>query len=85
MGGGFSGQGMYVSSQNAYLGWLGSTGHTYATVTASGTYSLVPLETMSGGLQALKVTNSSGVEFWIEYRQPINNDSFVWSGARTAS
>lgn len=80
MGAGYSGQGMYAANQTADVGWLGSTGHGITTVTASGTYSLTPLESMPGGIQALKVTNSAGVEFWIEYRQPLNDDSFVWSG-----
>jgi Divergent InlB B-repeat domain len=80
MGGGFSGQGMYAADQLAYLGWLGTAGHGVTTVTSSGTYTLTPLESIPGGIQALEVTNTNGVQFWIEYRQPSGNDSFVWPG-----
>jgi hypothetical protein len=79
MGGGFSGAGMYAANQQTDLGWLDTTGHAVTTVSGSGTYVLVPLESMSGGVQALRMTNANGVEFWIEYRQPLANDSFAWS------
>jgi hypothetical protein len=80
MGAGFSGQGMYAPSQEAYLGWLGTGSHAVATVTASATYILVPYESVSGGLQALEVSDGAGTVLWMEYRQPTGNDSFLWTG-----
>jgi hypothetical protein len=80
MGAGFSGQGMYSANQQDYLGWLGVGTHIIATVTASGSYSVVPYENSGGGVQALQVTDSSGATFWIEYRQPTENDAFLGTG-----
>jgi hypothetical protein len=80
MGGGFGGQGMFAANQQALLGWLGTSTHAIRTVSTSGTHALVPYESRAGGTQALKVTSGAGTEFWVEYRQPVGNDAFLWSG-----
>ena len=81
--------GLYTAPQKTdTLGWL-STSTNVQTVTASGTYTLPPLELSPAGEQALKVqrgSNNPGYYLWVEYRQPIGNyDStllnFVNSGA----
>jgi M6 family metalloprotease-like protein len=56
------------------LGWL-ANGSTYQVVQTSGTYTLAPLESAAGGLQALKVQRGAGNDawVWVEYRQPIGN------------
>lgn len=80
MGGGYLGQGMYAASQQAALGWLGTGTHGIRTVSAAGTYALAPYESRAGGTQALKIANSAGREFWVEYRQPVGVDAFLGAG-----
>lgn len=76
--------GLYTAPQKTeIMGWLAPTTN-YQTVTASGTYTLNPLESNPPGLAALKVqrgTTNPGYYLWIEYRQPLGNyDSmFYWS------
>ena len=81
--------GLYTAPQKTNtLGWL-SPSTNVQTVTASGTYTLQPLEVSPAGEQVLKVqrgSNNPGYYLWVEYRQPIGNyDStllnFVYSGA----
>jgi hypothetical protein len=42
-----------------------------ATVTASGTYQLAPMETLTGSVQMLRVPKPGGGSYFVEYRQPI--------------
>lgn len=44
------------------------------TVTASGTYTLLPLENASNGVQALRIPKDSSNYYYLEYRQPIGFD-----------
>lgn len=64
-------QGHYTAPHKVMFGWLDS-GTDYRSVSASGTFTLVPYETATGGLKALKVTRGTGGSsyLWIEYRQP---------------
>jgi len=59
------------------LKWLGP--NNYQVVQGSGTYTLQPLESNTGGLQALKIQRGAGNDawLWIEYRQPIGNYDIV--------
>jgi M6 family metalloprotease-like protein len=75
------GPGHYDAPQKAeILNWL--TAGNYQTVQSSGTWTLGPLETPSGGLQALKVQRGTGNNswLWIEYRQPTGYDSAYANG-----
>ena len=67
--------GHYAAPQKIGLGWLGS--QNYRNVSANGTFTLVPAESGSTGLQALKVLRStaSNQYLWIEYRQPTGYDA----------
>ena len=68
--------GLYTAPQNAEaIGWMKSPAN-FQTVTASGTYTLQPLETSPAGLQALKIqrgTGNPGNYLWVEYRQPLGD------------
>lgn len=67
--------GLYPAPQKAeVLGWMPS-GTSFQTVQNSGTFTLQPLESNSGGLQALKVQRGTGNTewLWIEYRQPLGS------------
>jgi len=68
--------GLYAGPQKTnILGWLTSPANVQ-TVTASGTYTLQPLETSPAGLQVLQVqrgTSNPGYYLWVEYRQPIGD------------
>ncbi len=63
--------GHYAAPQKAALGWLPS-GSGYQTVSASGTFTVLPAETATAGMKAIHVqrpgTNKS---LWLEYRQNI--------------
>jgi hypothetical protein len=52
------------------IGWL--SGANVVTTEANGTYALQPVETPTGGVQALKVRRGTGNNawMWVEYRQP---------------
>jgi uncharacterized protein (TIGR03437 family) len=72
MGAEFAGH--YVAQHKVMFGWLASnTG--YRTVATSGSYTLEPYGTATGGLKALKVTRGTGGTsyLWIEYRQPTDS------------
>jgi hypothetical protein len=68
-------QGHFAAAHQAdWLNWM-SAGTDYETVTASGTYTIQPIEKTSG-LRALKVqrgTGNSGYYLWIEYRQSLGD------------
>jgi M6 family metalloprotease-like protein len=70
------------------LGWIGAP--KVATVQSGGTFTIAPLESASGGVQALKVQRGAGGStwLWIEYRQPVGTyeafssvDNEVYTGA----
>ncbi len=52
-----------------------------STITASGTYTIEPIETNTAGVQALKIARSavSGDYYWLEFRQPYGFDNFSTS------
>ena len=82
--------GHYVAQHKVLFGWLAS-GTGYKSVSASGSYTLQPYGTATGGLKALKVTRGTGGSsyLWIEYRQPTDpyetdmgtQSSSIYSGA----
>jgi M6 family metalloprotease-like protein len=65
------GSGQWAAPHKALLGWL-QAGTNIQTVTANGTFTVLPYEQTGGG-QALKVSrDSSGQDWlWVEYRQPL--------------
>lgn len=56
-----------------YIGWFNAPNIT--TVTNNGTYVLAPIETVSSGLQALKIPRGQNAYLFAEYRQPIGVDA----------
>jgi M6 family metalloprotease-like protein/uncharacterized repeat protein (TIGR01451 family) len=62
-------RGHYPASQKLLLGWLPSS--SVQTVTASGTYTVAPLESASPSTRALKIKRNlhSNEYLWVEYRQ----------------
>lgn len=78
--------GHYTVEQKVKLGWLPSS--SVLQVQSAGTYTLSPLETPAGGVQALRVQRGTGNDawLWLEYRQPLGNydttlNSQIFSGA----
>lgn len=78
--------GHYTAEQKVKLGWLPSS--SVLQVQSAGTYTLSPLETPAGGVQALQVQRGTGSNawLWLEYRQPLGNydttlNSQIFSGA----
>ena len=68
------GIGHYAAQHKISLGWLGPSN--YQTVTSSGSFALVPSESGTKGLQALRVQRGANNDWlWLEYRQPIGYDS----------
>jgi len=72
--------------QKERLGWLGTSGMpAITTVTASGRYTLEPLETQTTGVKALKVRQGTdpatgqAVWYYLEYRQAVGFDSILAS------
>jgi len=63
--------GHYSAPHKARIGWLNSGN--VATVETPGTFSILPFETPTLGVQALKVRRGTGGTswLWLEYRQPI--------------
>ena len=55
-------------------GWL-KENENLKTVTASGTYSILPINATGQGTKALKILTPSGQPYFIEYRQPIGFDA----------
>jgi M6 family metalloprotease-like protein len=66
--------GHYPGSQKLSLGW--QTASNTLTVQSNGSYSLLPTEISTSGLQTLKVKrgtdNSTNAWLWVEYRQPLD-------------
>jgi hypothetical protein len=72
--------------QKERLGWLGTSGMpAITTVTASGRYTLEPLETQTTGVKALKIRQGTdpatgqAVWYYLEYRQAVGFDSILAS------
>jgi M6 family metalloprotease-like protein len=63
--------GHYSAQHKAQIGWLNSGN--VATVETPGSFSILPFETPTLGVQALKVRRGTGGNswLWLEYRQPI--------------
>lgn len=63
--------GHYDAPHKAMMGWL-SGGNVLTTETA-GSHTILPFETATSGLQALKVRRGTGNNawLWLEYRQPV--------------
>ena len=64
----------FSAKQEMILGWLGGT--QVKTITGSGTYSLVPLETSGTATHVLVIPTASH-SYYVEYRQPISQDAFM--------
>jgi hypothetical protein len=78
--------GHYNVFQKERLGWLGTSGMpAITTVTASGRYTLEPLETQTTGVKALKIRQGTdpatgqAVWYYLEYRQAVGFDSILAS------
>lgn len=78
--------GHYNVFQKERLGWLGASGMpAITTVTASGRYTLEPLETQTTGVKALKIRQGTdpatgqAVWYYLEYRQAVGFDSILAS------
>jgi len=76
--------GHYNVFQKERLGWLGTSGMpAITTVTASGRYTLEPLETQTTGVKALKIRQGTdpatgqAVWYYLEYRQAVGFDSIL--------
>ena len=76
--------GHYNVFQKERLGWLGTSGMpAITTVTASGRYTIEPLETQTLGVKGLKVAKgidpATGQPVWyyLEYRQPLGFDAIL--------
>ena len=79
--------GHYAAQHKVQLGWMGNSN--YQNVTASGTYTLAPIENSSSGLQAIRVQRGANdLWLWLEQRKSTGYDTTfsaldgqVYSGA----
>jgi hypothetical protein len=62
--------GHYGAPHKVQMGWLGS--NNVVTTESTGTYGILPYETSTTGVQAVKVRRGTGNDawLWVEYRQP---------------
>lgn len=65
----------FSAKQEMLLGWL--SGSRVASVTASGTYNLVPLEKAGTTSPQVLVLTTPSRTYYVEYRQPITQDAFL--------
>jgi len=65
----------FSAKQELLLGWL--SGSRVSPVTASGTYSLVPLEKSGTASPQVLVLTTPSHTYYVEYRQPITQDAFL--------
>jgi M6 family metalloprotease-like protein len=78
--------GQFPAPEKAAVSWLQQNSNGYQLVQSPGTYTIVPTEAGSSGLQALKVqrgTNNAGYYLWLEYRLqagPYDSTSAYGSG-----
>jgi hypothetical protein len=72
-------QGEFTSVHKDKSAWFdgSSTNPRTQLITASGTYTIEPLETVTNGLKVLKFERASGEFYYVEYRQPINFDKNI--------
>lgn len=69
---------MHMSAAHKeYIGWLNSS--EAPTVTTSGTYTIEPLETNTGGVKAIKLRRSPSDNLFVEFRQYLGFDKAVAS------
>jgi M6 family metalloprotease-like protein len=63
--------GHYPAQHKAQMGWL--SGGNVVTTETNGSYGILPFETPTAGVQAVKVRRGAGNNawLWIEYRQPV--------------
>jgi M6 family metalloprotease-like protein len=63
--------GHYAAPHKARMGWL--TGSNVLTTESNGSHTILPFETLTGGVQALKVRRGTGNNawLWLEYRQSL--------------
>ncbi len=66
----------YSAAHKDRAGWL-SPGHV-AEVRESGIFTIEPLESISTGTKTIKIPTSRGLNYYIEYRQPIGLDARVY-------
>ena len=66
--------GSFSAMQKFDLGWM--SGREEDVPPAGGTFTLEPLEAITPGLQALRVTDGSQI-LWLEYRRPVGVDSWL--------
>lgn len=59
--------GHYGAPHKSRLGWFSAANVT--SVTASGTYTIAPLESSTTGPQALRIRRSNNADLWIEFRR----------------
>ncbi|MEK7537796.1 MAG: hypothetical protein AAB619_02400, partial [Patescibacteria group bacterium] len=85
MGGAYETMGGHFDAlHKQQLGWLNEGD--VLTAPVSGTYNLLPLESLSPGVKALNISRGDGTVLSVEYRQPIGydlslDDPAVFSGA----
>ena len=75
MGVGSAGLGHINNFYKGRLGWLSTANK--LSVSASGIYSVVPIETASSGVQALRIPRGNGTFLYVEYRRPIGYDQYT--------
>jgi hypothetical protein len=87
-----SARGHFNAFQKERLGWLDyGNSPPITTVTASGTYTIEPLESGTPGAKALKILKSidpatgKRTFYYIEYRQPLGFDAFIASNLNVRS
>ena len=68
--------GHYNAPHKEWVGFLDAT--QVLDVQASGTYSIEPIETATGGVKALKLQRGVDDYLYIEFRQPIGYDDFFY-------
>lgn len=64
--------GQYAAFERALLGWM--VPFTVPSNLGSYTYTLRPIETVS---DAIRVSRADGKDYWIEFRQPLQTDSYL--------
>lgn len=71
--------GHYAVPHKVAIGWL--SGSQVVTTETTGSYSVLPVETPTAGVQAVKIRRGTGNEawLWVEYRQPVGLFHNSWS------
>jgi M6 family metalloprotease-like protein len=73
--------GHYGAPHKVQLGWLSAS--SYQTITSSGSFTILPIESSSAGVKGLKIQRGTGnnAYLWVEYRQPIGSYDATLSSA----